>query len=540
MGGFTWPTELPTSDDAVHGWPAAWWIPAIVIALLVVRLVAIRRAGSVGVVTGARSHRVTHIVLALAALVSVVNYFDYGLFRYDTYLNEWDVFHYYLGTRYTEEIGYTSLYVATLMADRELGATIPDGNRGRDLRNNTPMAAGEINSRGSEVAQRFSPDRWREFVADVRWLRDSLPPDKWPTLIEDHGYNGTPIWTTVVGTLLTQPLRLQNTWQRALLLAIDPALLAVMFIAIAWAFGTRAALLTVVLVGTHYFLSWGHLKGSILRTDFAVCTVLSACLLRRGQPALAGACLGWATASRVFPILFALGPLAGWAFVSIQQRRVARDAVNFVGAFATVILIGGAWSLQMIGLAHWAEWVDKITTHADAPTIWGVGFTTLVRTHSVNGVPEALFADAIADEPYLAQLTAVGIWLPRLTIGAATLYFATRLAPHRALLLGFVFVFFLVAPTYYYYLIVVLPLLFFSERIDEPTGVLGTALLLLGGMAGYLYFAGWPTLAPHITSLRGWHQDYPTTYYMTWWLCISALHMCWLAMREAGTNIARG
>ena len=85
----------------------------------------------------------------------------------------------------------------------------------------------------------------------------------------------------MVGGLVTRHLSVRNPVSRWLMLALDPLLLLAASLAVAWAFGLRTALLLVVFVGTHYLLSWGHLKGALLRTDFAMASVLAVCLVKQ-------------------------------------------------------------------------------------------------------------------------------------------------------------------------------------------------------------------------------------------------------------------
>ena len=60
-------------------------------------------------------------VLAVLAVLSVENYVKTDYFRYGSHLNAYEFFHYYLGSKYAEELGYTRLYAAALIADDETG-----------------------------------------------------------------------------------------------------------------------------------------------------------------------------------------------------------------------------------------------------------------------------------------------------------------------------------------------------------------------------------------------------------------------------------
>jgi hypothetical protein len=72
-------------------------------------------------------------------------------------------------------------------------------------------------------------------------------------------------------------------------------------------------------------------------------------------------------------------------------------------------------------------------------------------------------------------------------------------------------------------------MLFYLERPDGPQRSLGAAYMLLTGAFGYLLFAGWHRFAGAVPMLRGHHQEFATTYYLTWAVCLTALHMLALA-----------
>jgi len=79
-----------------------------------------------------------------------------------------------------------------------------------------------------------------------------LPAPRWTLLTEDHGHNAPPTWTAAVG-LITNVFPVRNDLTRWMMLLMDPALLLLALAALAWAYGFEAAVLTAVLLGTHYF-----------------------------------------------------------------------------------------------------------------------------------------------------------------------------------------------------------------------------------------------------------------------------------------------
>jgi hypothetical protein len=311
---------------------------------------------------------------------------------------------------------------------------------------------------------------------------------------------------------------------------LDLALLAVATVIVGRTFGARTAVLQVALFGSFYFMAHAHLKGAFLRTDFAVALVLATCALAAGRAALAGLLVAWATTSRLFPAVFLLGPatLAAWELLSGDRARVraaASWALRLLGAWGagTALLV----SLSIAdtgGLDAWRSFAGKIAEHRRIPHIWNVGLDALVVAdfsgRSTIGLPpgEATSSPAApALLPFPGKIrTGIGFAV-RLAALAAFAFAVRRLAPHRALALGFVPLFVLVAPTYYYYVVIALPFLFFAERAERPAHAAGLALLYVWGAAGFALYARWD-------------QYFPTTFWCSAIGLAVAIHMIALAL----------
>jgi hypothetical protein len=291
---FSWrPAELPDSWAPTHGWSSAR-VLAILAILTIAVYAALDSRHAARWLSDAATRMVRRVLLAvlgIAALLAVATYVDFGVFRYGSYLNEWDFYHYYVGTKYAPEVGYTNLYGATLVADAQDGMRY-NHPRGaiRDLGTARMSNAVAVAEDAYRYRGRFSEARWREFVADIGWFKSQLPQHRWSLLLSDHGYNGTPAWSFVVGGLLTRHLSVRNPFSRWLMLLLDPLLLLGSMAVVTWAFGMRAALLTAIFIGTHYLFSWGHLKGALLRTDFAMCSLWRCAWSRRAVTSLLAGC----------------------------------------------------------------------------------------------------------------------------------------------------------------------------------------------------------------------------------------------------------
>ena len=62
--------------------------------------------------------------LGLVVVFSFGVFHNLGTFRGGTFIHQSEMFHYYLGSKYFEELGYYELYNATIVADAEQGSAL--------------------------------------------------------------------------------------------------------------------------------------------------------------------------------------------------------------------------------------------------------------------------------------------------------------------------------------------------------------------------------------------------------------------------------
>lgn len=469
------------------------------------------------------------VVLGLSALLSVAVYLDFGVFRYGTYLNEWDFYHYYLGTRYAPELGYTRLYGATWLADAEGGLRYHNSqNAIRDLATAEMVPVASVAAQAQRYRAGFSSERWRDFVADVTWFKQQLPAQRWGLLLSDHGYNGTPAWSFVVGGLVTRHLSVRAPTGRWLMLLLDPALLLAATAAVGLAFGARTAFLMMIFLGTHYLMSWGHLKGALLRMDFAMCSVMAVCLVKKSHYRIAGVLLGWAILSRAFPAFFLVGPSVLLLWNWFRHRTFQRTWFGLlVSCAATVVLVGLASCFYFGGFEIWREWAHKITLHYAGGSDWDLGYRTIVGSAFGHGVP--IRPVDVGQSPGWSLVTAVAALL----LVLPALSFIPALEDYRAIAYGFVFIFMLSVATYYYYVVLCVPLLFFAPELEKLQSALGAAFMFLCGLAGYVLYSGWPWLGRSWVVFAGWRQTFPTYYFSSCLIAVTVVQMVLVAATRA-------
>ena len=138
----------------------------ILVAALVVISVGLYLAKRHGKI---RLARVGDYVLAGLAGLSLMNFFNFIPFTSPPHHH--DMFHYYIGSKYFREIGYTRLYACVVRAEAEsddLSVRRQAYERNiRDLKTNNVVPARLYFFDDTFCKARFSAPRWNDFKDDV-------------------------------------------------------------------------------------------------------------------------------------------------------------------------------------------------------------------------------------------------------------------------------------------------------------------------------------------------------------------------------------
>lgn len=334
-----------------------------------------RRAGRVH--AGRRARDAILAVLAASALIAWWNFFELhgGKLRHS-----WEFYHYYIGSKYVRELGYTRLYACVAVVDSEDGLIPrPEARRLRNLETNEIEDASEILARPSACKDRFTEARWEELKQDIRWFREDMPPELWARAQYDHGYNATPAWSILGSTLASFTSASEHTID--LLACIDILLLAGAFAAAWWAFGWRALCVALIWWGTNYPARYFWVGGSYLRHDWLALTIVALALARRRWMIGAGAAITYAALLRVFPGFLVAGLILKVAARMWRERRWTLSSQHkrfALGCVLTLLVVVPLSAVTSGGLDSWAGFVANSAKHLDTPLTNNMGLKTVV------------------------------------------------------------------------------------------------------------------------------------------------------------------
>jgi hypothetical protein len=332
--------------DARSGGRAPWWL----------------RPG----LSVAGRERTICAALAVVALFAAADFYHYGRFHGSgRFVHDHELYHYVIGSKYFDELGYDGLYCATYRAlveqDPSIAQTVQLVKDLRSYELEDPAVALE---RAGDVVPLFSEDRWQAFQDDIAFFRERIAPEAWRLILIDHGYNATPFWT-FLGSRLGGSLEL-GPGVLAFIAALDPLLIIVMLVLARWGFGTRTALLFAIFLFANFFAVFDITGGAFLRQLWLAGVVGFVCCYAKGRMAAAGVCLAIATLDRVFPVLFALLPVVHFADGLVRRRTFPPDLVRFGVVFAvSLLLLGGASAWMVGGPSTWRSFSDNIAAHEE-------------------------------------------------------------------------------------------------------------------------------------------------------------------------------
>lgn len=470
---------LPSFIEAVSGDLDVRELLKIMIAEAALAMVLLYRFFDVHAIRAGR--RAMAAFLGLLALLSVAAYVEFGYLRYGIYMNPHDFFHYYIGAKYSPELGYYNQYRCALVADMEEGQIYRRNSWIRNLSNyrHTPVA--DVLEHRDEYKSLFTEQRWEEFKRDIRFFQGAMPASKWNRILQDRGYNAAPVWN-MVARFLANRIPTNSVVGMGLLVVLDALLILLMFAAVWWAFGWRTALFGVIFFGTNFMMSFVHIKGAFLRLDWVAGLVIATCLLKREHYRTAGLFVACAAMTRILPVvyLFGLGGKCVWKLV--QHRRIDRRYLQVFVTFAlgTVLLVAAS-CIADGGFDGWDAFFDKIDLHNKTVSTTRVGFKYIFVWPNETSAQKA----TAFQEHRVEWLAIQGVVL------LVSLFAVRRLEDYETIPFSFVPAFFLAAPTFYYYVVLIVPFLLFAPKLAQGPRALGLAAMFAISIMLYIFHQFW-------------------------------------------------
>lgn len=452
-----------------------------------------------------------HVGLGILALLSIGAYFDFGHYSpIPYYINRHDFFHYYMGAKYRDEVGYLHLYPACVIVDRENNPQYRNNSvRDQEDYREYPTIR-EIMAKEEFYKGLFAPQRWEEFEKDVLYFRELMGTSRWQRALRDKGFNATPTWT-MAGHFITNRVPTDSERGQRFLLLLDPMLITAMFLLAWYAFGWRATLFALIFFGTNFMMNQTHIKGSLLRQDWVTLMVMATCCLKLRWYSAAGAMMGYSAMMRIFPVIFCFG--IGVKLVWDASRRLSeyraetkqwvsaagmtvRNAwknhhtyLRFFIAFAVMIvaLFSASLLFDDNGMETWRTYLRLINMHNDDVMGVRAGFkyVYLMTYQQTPGMTLYEFKD----DRNKSFHDFIGAWyfIQFLVLGVS--FFAVRnLEDYETIPYGIVPAFFLVAPTFYYYVMLIVPFFLFAPKIHLVSRNLGQCLFFSFSAVGYMLY----------------------------------------------------
>lgn len=406
-----------------------------------------------------------------------------------------EFYHYYVGTKYFPELGYDGIYEATVVADhQDAPGRFRRRAQIRDLRDNRSFVRrAKVLADSDRIVARFSPERWQAFKRDIALFRAALP-GYWESSApqRDHGYNGTPLTTAVLGTLANLGSLPADSFMRAARW-FDLGLVVLGAVALAALLDSGAALVFAFFWFANPLNDWGFVGSAYLRYNYLFALVFGIALLERGRLAASGFCFALSAIVGLFPAFIVLGIglhqlLRGDRWSVLREHR--NLYLSFVGS--SLALVGlGSLVPSPEGENSWVAFTERMRVHAPSLALNRVGLRVPFHYAARHGAAGAEAAARHADErdwkdetdrtfarrrPYFVAAT--------IAAAAALLFAAPGLRRAEGALLGMGIVFIaLMLAHYYYAMLLILPLVFRRDRGVLALITAAFALLVLSRWA---------------------------------------------------------
>lgn len=435
----------------------------------------------------------TKVLVVLAVLFAFGVFHNLGTMQAGTFLQYGDLFHYYLGPKYFKELGYDDQYNAVIVADTEQGNELARTPFLTDLRTYQNTSREKVLQDAYRVRSRFSDERWAAFKDDVAFFKTATGSPRSPglfALLMDHGYNGSPVTTLILGTIAN----IVPVTQLHLLASLDVLLVVAMSALVFYTFGFEMGALFSVYFCVNALNPYDYISGSFLRYDWLFYLVVAVCLLERGRHASSAFFLTLAAMIRIFPLAL----FYGMAVIIIKHIRATRTVdkkhkrfIVAAGATAAALVLVPAVSLGSVTRNPWTEFSEKIALHDKGVYVNHLGLRGIALFEpsqlSLEKFVEAYKSDYTDDivrhwqnvkEREFEEKKPTITFASLLVLACLTVVIWKRESETESVLLPLILVYAMSYPSHYYYAFLCLFVLLFFKRPNSLDALVPLSLLL--------------------------------------------------------------
>lgn len=332
-----------------------------------------------------RSPGVRKAFSAALALLTCLGFFaHFNLFEWHpgkVHLHNLEMYHYFMGTKYFKEVGYTKLYEASLIADSLDDPYFRPELSIRSMETYEIVPRRPVLDKSAQIISAFRADRWAAFRRDLAVFRATAPTN-WGARFSylDHGYNGTPLITWILGTLSSLSsattedfIAYAAWWDVALVLSVGAG--------IALLVGGEAAILFLFMTALNPLNDYGMIGGAYLRYLSFSSLALGIACYRRDLFVPSGFLFAASGLLRIFPLLF-WGVLAA-ALVLERERprawlRTRRFHLSFCGSAIALLMLTSTVT-DPSGRNPWLTFGEQIQRHGEGLSLNRIGLKTLFQ-----------------------------------------------------------------------------------------------------------------------------------------------------------------
>lgn len=341
--------------DAALPWP----LIAGILGFIALALIAVFGKGAISHPSFNKVQR--PMLMGAITIMAALSWTNFWTFHGWRAVHMHDTFHYYMGAKYFPENRYTKLYHCAAIAELEDAREAQVKKRKiRNLVDNV-LGPGTLVMDHPEICREAftSNDRWELFKADLRYFRGNMGSKYWDKIFGDHGYNASPVWTTMgkaVADWASAPIppellalskklaaegklssaekrefqkltrernkEMDKMIQRVAL--IDGFLYAGVFLLFGWAFGWRIMAIAALCWGAGYPWAYFWTGGAFMRIPWLITAVAGLCLLKKEKYFWGGFFLMWTLLLRAFPGALIVG-LAVKILIDLVRGRDAAE-----------------------------------------------------------------------------------------------------------------------------------------------------------------------------------------------------------------------